>query len=67
MDYIGVKNFDANGKLVGERRFVGLFTSIAYGQLPAEIPLLRRKVAQCAQAIGAAARPVTTARRWRMC
>ena len=35
-----------SGKLVGERRFVGLFTSVAYGQLPAEIPLLRRKVAQ---------------------
>jgi len=46
MDYIGIKNFDVSGKLVGERRFVGLFTSVAYGQLPAEIPLLRRKVAQ---------------------
>jgi glutamate dehydrogenase len=45
MDYIGVKNFDANGKLIGERRFVGLFTSSAYAQSPAEIPLLRRKVA----------------------
>jgi len=45
MDYIGVKNFDAKGKLAGERRFVGLFTSLAYSQLPAEIPLLRRKTA----------------------
>ena len=45
MDYIGVKSFDAKGKLIGERRFVGLFTSVAYGQLPTEIPLLRRKVA----------------------
>jgi glutamate dehydrogenase len=44
MDYIGVKTFDAHGKLTGERRFVGLFTSSAYSQLPHDIPLLRRKV-----------------------
>src|SRR5258706_9410621 len=46
MDYVGVKTFDAKGQLVGERRFVGLFTSTAYSQLPAEIPLLRRKTAK---------------------
>jgi glutamate dehydrogenase len=46
MDYIGVKRFDSEGRLKGERRFVGLFTSVAYSQLPADIPLLRRKVAQ---------------------
>src|SRR5262249_17091698 len=46
MDYIGVKNFDASGKLIGERRFVGLFTSLAYHRLPGDIPLLRRKVAR---------------------
>jgi glutamate dehydrogenase len=44
-DYIGVKRFDASGKLVGERRFVGLFTSIAYSESPRQIPFLRRKVA----------------------
>ena len=46
MDYVGAKIFDAKGKLIGERRFVGLFTSTAYSQLPADIPLLRRKTAQ---------------------
>ncbi|HMI96364.1 MAG TPA: NAD-glutamate dehydrogenase [Micropepsaceae bacterium] len=46
MDYVGVKIFDAKGQLIGERRFVGLFTSTAYSQLPAEIPLLRRKTAR---------------------
>jgi glutamate dehydrogenase len=45
MDYIGVKRFDENGYLIGERRFVGLFTSTAYSQFPPEIPLLRLKVA----------------------
>ena len=34
-----------DGAVTGERRFVGLFTSGAYSRAPAEIPLLRRKVA----------------------
>ncbi|HEY5337553.1 MAG TPA: NAD-glutamate dehydrogenase [Rhizomicrobium sp.] len=44
MDYVGVKLFGRDGKLVGERRFVGLFTSGAYSRRPNEIPLLRLKV-----------------------
>jgi glutamate dehydrogenase len=44
MDYIGIKRFDANGKLVGELRIVGLFTSAAYMRSVREIPYLRRKV-----------------------
>ncbi len=44
MDYVGVKIFDANGALRGERRFVGLFTSSAYSRRPNDIPLLRQKV-----------------------
>jgi len=44
LDYVGVKRFDAKGQVVGEHRFLGLYTSRAYGSRPAEIPLLRRKV-----------------------
>ncbi len=44
MDYVGVKIFDRDGKLKGERRFVGLFTSGAYSRRPGDIPLLRHKV-----------------------
>jgi len=44
MDYVGVKMFDKSGKLQGERRFVGLFTSGAYSRRPQDIPLLRLKV-----------------------
>ena len=44
MDYIGIKTFDAGGAFVGERRFVGLFTSSAYSAQPRTIPLLRRKL-----------------------
>ncbi|GHF15066.1 glutamate dehydrogenase [Kordiimonas sediminis] len=44
LDYIGVKIFDADGKAVGERRFIGLFTSLAYSKFAHEVPLLRKKV-----------------------
>ena len=44
LDYIGVKRFDANGNVDGERRFLGLFTSSAYNQSVLTIPVLRRKV-----------------------
>ncbi len=44
MDVVGVKVFDPSGRVVGERRFVGLFTSTAYSRSPLDIPLLRRKV-----------------------
>ena len=44
LDYVGVKRFDANGAVIGEHRFLGLFTSIAYSLPPQDIPLLRGKV-----------------------
>ncbi len=44
MDYIGVKRFDAQGVVIGEHRFLGLYTSPAYNRNPRTIPLLRRKV-----------------------
>ncbi len=43
MDYIGVKTFDADGKVSGELRFVGLFTSSAYTRSVLKIPYLRSK------------------------
>jgi glutamate dehydrogenase len=46
LDYVGVKQFDAKGRLIGERRFLGLWTSAAYSSNPREIPVLRHKVAQ---------------------
>src|ERR1700736_5757053 len=44
LDYVGVKRFDSKGQVLGEQRFLGLFTSTAYHSNPADIPLLRRKV-----------------------
>lgn len=43
-DYIAVKKFNAKGEVIGERRFLGLYTSRVYQERPDEIPLLRRKV-----------------------
>lgn len=43
LDSISVKRFDDSGAVVGEHRFLGLFTSIAYSTKPADIPLLRTK------------------------
>src|SRR5262249_7490808 len=42
MDYIGVKLFDANGKLSGEFVIVGLFTSTVYTTSTATTPYFRR-------------------------
>ena len=43
MDYIGVLEFDANGVIVGEQRFLGMYTSAAYNRRPWEIPLVRER------------------------
>lgn len=48
-DYIGVKRFNEKGELVGERRFIGLYTSTAYHSSPRHIPFLRHKVAKVIQ------------------
>ena len=46
MDSVGVKQFDASGRVIGERRFIGLFTSTAYSSSVMDIPVLRRKIRQ---------------------
>ncbi len=43
-DYIGVKRFNEQGELIGERRFIGLYTSTVYHSDPRHIPLIRRKI-----------------------
>ncbi|REE98494.1 NAD-glutamate dehydrogenase [Thermomonospora umbrina] len=44
LDYIGVKRFAPNGDVVGERRFLGLFTHVAYSESISHIPTLKRKL-----------------------
>ncbi|MBK8909368.1 MAG: NAD-glutamate dehydrogenase [Rhodospirillales bacterium] len=52
MDAIGIKLFDAEGRVVGHRMFVGLFTSSAYTQSPMAIPLLRSRVKKAIERAG---------------
>jgi glutamate dehydrogenase len=44
MDYIGVKRLNEQGEVLGERRFLGLFTSRAYQEPADVIPILRDKL-----------------------
>ncbi|MGG7609603.1 NAD-glutamate dehydrogenase [Streptomyces sp. ZG43] len=52
LDYIGVKKFDAEGNVIGERRFLGLFSSAAYTESVRRVPVIRRKVADILKAAG---------------
>ena len=45
MDYIGVKKLGQDGVVVGEHRFLGLFTSRSYAEAAQDIPILRQKLA----------------------
>ncbi|MCF3125486.1 NAD-glutamate dehydrogenase [Streptomyces arenae] len=52
LDYVGVKKFDAEGNVVGERRFLGLFSSAAYTESVRRVPVIRRKVAEVLKGAG---------------
>lgn len=52
IDYVGIKRFDAQGHVIGEDRFVGLYSSSLYNNSAADIPLLKDKVAQVMELSG---------------
>ncbi|TDQ51980.1 NAD-glutamate dehydrogenase [Actinorugispora endophytica] len=52
LDYIGVKKFDARGRVIGERRFLGLFTHEATTAAIDQIPILKRKQADVLELSG---------------
>ena len=52
MDYIGIKKLDPAGKVVGEHRFIGLFTSRAYAEDAEQIPILRDKLRHILESAG---------------
>ena len=43
-DYISIDRYDAQGQVVGERRFLGLYTATVYNESPRNVPILRRKL-----------------------
>ena len=54
MDYVGLKMLDDEGRVIGERRFLGLFTSRAYASDADVIPILRHKLESILRNSGAA-------------
>ena len=46
LDYVGIKQFDADGAVTGEKRFLGLFASSAYTESDAARPDHRRAKVQ---------------------
>lgn len=44
-DYVVVKLYNSGGKVMGEGRFLGLYTSPVYSERPEQIPLVRVKIA----------------------
>ena len=52
LDYVGIKRFDEQGAVIGEHRFLGLYTSAAYNRNPRDIPALRRKVSTVLERAG---------------
>ncbi len=52
LDYIGFRRFDDRGRVVGEDRFLGLFTTAALRSHPSEIPGARLKIRNVLQRSG---------------
>ena len=46
LDYVGIKQFDADGAVIGEKRFLGLFTASAYTESVLRVPIIDTKVQQ---------------------
>jgi glutamate dehydrogenase len=52
-DYVGVKRYDMSGEVIGETRFVGLYTADSYNRMTRDVPVLRRKVRRVSARLGA--------------
>ena len=52
LDYIGVREHDAKGAVIGEHVFVGLYAAHVYHISTTEIPVVRRKVSAVRAACG---------------
>lgn len=51
-DYVVIKRFNQQGEVVGEARFLGLYTSQVYLMSPWDIPLIRSKVSKVFELYG---------------
>ncbi|HET9898264.1 MAG TPA: NAD-glutamate dehydrogenase [Streptosporangiaceae bacterium] len=55
LDYIGIKRLAPDGKVIGECRFLGLYTHMAYTESITRIPVLRRRLDEVFAASGISA------------
>ena len=55
LDYVGIKRISESGKVIGEWRFLGLYTHMAYTDSITRIPILRRKLTEVYDASGISA------------
>ncbi|NCP63075.1 MAG: NAD-glutamate dehydrogenase [Paraglaciecola sp.] len=44
MDYVGIKRFDEHGNVVGEDRFIGLYSAAFYNSSATQLPILQEKI-----------------------
>ncbi|MGA4606440.1 NAD-glutamate dehydrogenase [Pseudoalteromonas maricaloris] len=44
IDYVGIKRFDDEGNVIGEDRFIGLFSSSFYNNSAVDVPVLKSKI-----------------------
>jgi glutamate dehydrogenase len=51
-DYITIDRYDDKGRVIGERRFIGLFTATVYNDSPRHVPILRRKIEMVMETAG---------------
>ncbi len=54
LDYVGVKTYNEDGEVVGERRFLGLYASTAYTESVQRVPLVAEKVKAILERAGVA-------------
>lgn len=45
-DFISVKRFNPTGEIIGERWFIGLYTSAVYQNDPKNFPIIRQKISE---------------------
>ena len=50
LDYVGVKRLDEHGTVIGECRFLGLYTASAVSESIVDVPVLRRRFAEVLEA-----------------
>ncbi len=54
LDYVGIKQYDENGRVLGERRFLGLYASTAYTDSITRLPFVAQKIADIIRRSGVA-------------